>query len=503
MNGEILQTSDIVISARKALFESKEIEFALGNYELSICFLFIPNSSFETSQVNSVDEWFESCLQRGLKDIKLLIPSNKDNKDLLGFANTSRSTIVCYWENGKITCFCPFWEFDRRNNGWKIKYTERQINAAPVIKNPHFNDQTDEFKQTLLDIEKFATEIEQPYFSEIFHNAYEALCNSSNILEDNIPKQLPDEFKAIYYAVYTADRFGAMGSWNDSPPYYAHKKGLDKEYDEISNRLLASLRYNLMYVTNECWKRETKMSYYEKKCPNCGATVINGDTYCRTCNTPLNYEPPKQEELLYGIKKSDLHLFIDKNSSRYVDIFAKNEGKKIFFHINWAAMFFNVYWMFYRKMYKYAVIFLVVSLLYSIGVTAIAATAIKPAMLEAEKIIAPYAEYLSNSNGHNMAFTDGTVDVTEVLTAATKYDREIDKIIGKMSFWVITASIIFSALFGLLADCIYRSHVLHNVNRTRGGTSGWSLACGVLVYMLVSNLIESPIITYITTIILK
>ena len=160
-------------------------------------------------------------------------------------------------------------------------------------------------------------------------------------------------------------------------------------------------------------------------------------------------------------------------------------------------------WFFYRKMYKYAVIFLVVSLLYSIGVTAIAATAIKPAMLEAEKIIAPYAEYLSNSNAHNMAFTDGTVDVTEVLTAATKYDREIDKIIGKMSFWVITASIIFSALFGLLADCIYRSHVLHNVNRTRGGTSGWSLACGVLVYMLVSNFIVSPIITYITTIILK
>ena len=93
--------------------------------------------------------------------------------------------------------------------------------------------------------------------------------------------------------------------------------------------------------------------------------------------------------------------------------------------------------------------------------------------------------------------------MSEVLNAANKYDREIDRIIGKMSFWVITASIIFSTLFGLLADCIYRSHVLHNINRTRGGTSGWSLAGGVLVYMLVSNLIESPIITYITTIILK
>ncbi|MBQ3576744.1 MAG: S-adenosylmethionine:tRNA ribosyltransferase-isomerase [Coprobacter sp.] len=68
------------------------------------------------------------------------------------------------------------------------------------------------------------------------------------------------------------------------------------------------------------------MSYFENKCPNCGATVINGDTYCRTCSTPLDYKPTHQEALLYDIKKSDLHLFIDKNSSRYVDIFAKNEG---------------------------------------------------------------------------------------------------------------------------------------------------------------------------------
>lgn len=245
------------------------------------------------------------------------------------------------------------------------------------------------------------------------------------------------------------------------------------------------------------------MSYFENKCPNCGATVINDDTYCRTCSTPLDYKPTPQEALLYDIKKSDLHLFIDKNSSRYVDIFAKNEGKKIFFHMNWSAMFFNVYWMFYRKMYKYAVIFLIISMLYSIGVTAISATAIKPAMLEAEKIIAPYAQYLNNTNDYNMAFTDGSVDMTEALNAVTKYDRKIDAIIGKMTFWVIIASIVFSTLFGLLADCIYRSHVLHNINRTRGGTSGWSLAGGVAVYLIVSKIIESPLITYVVSKILQ
>ena len=81
------------------------------------------------------------------------------------------------------------------------------------------------------------------------------MCDSADIEDDNIPKQLPNDFKSIYYAADKADVFGAMGSWNDSPPYYAHYKGLDKEYNDLSNRLLVQLRYHLMYVTNECWKR--------------------------------------------------------------------------------------------------------------------------------------------------------------------------------------------------------------------------------------------------------
>ncbi len=126
----------------------------------------------------------------------------------------------------------------------------------PIIQNLHFSDKTDEFKEILLDIGKFATAIEQPYFADVFRNAYESLCGSETIEDDNIPKQLPNEFKSIYYAVDKADVFGAMGSWNDSPPYYAHQKGLDKEYNELSNGLLVQIRYHLMYVTNECWKRD-------------------------------------------------------------------------------------------------------------------------------------------------------------------------------------------------------------------------------------------------------
>ena len=131
---------------------------------------------------------------------------------------------------------------------------EQYIKKHTVFDNLHFTDKTNEFKQTLLDIGEFAAKIEQQYFSDVFHNAYKVLCDSSSIDDNNIPNPLPKEFKAIYYAVDKADVFGAMGSWNDSPPYYAREKGLDKEYNELSNELLVQLRYHLMYVANECWK---------------------------------------------------------------------------------------------------------------------------------------------------------------------------------------------------------------------------------------------------------
>lgn len=72
----------------------------------------------------------------------------------------------------------------------------------------------------------------------------------------NIPDAVPDMFRVIYRAIMDSDVFGAMGSWNDEPPYYASEKGLRKEYDLLSNKLLEQLRYNLMYIVNESWNRD-------------------------------------------------------------------------------------------------------------------------------------------------------------------------------------------------------------------------------------------------------
>lgn len=255
MNGEINQMSNIVISARKALYDNKNIDFSPSKYVLSIKFLFAPRFlSCKPVEVDSVSDWFQLCKKRTLKDIKLLIPADTNNKHLLGFANTSQGSIVCFWKNRSVSCFYPTWAFDRQNNGWNVVYREH-FHIGLQMNKPSYPNRTDEFKSILLDIEKFAADIGFPYFSGVFHTAYEAICNFTDT-DDATLKQLPDNFKGIYYAVNKADVFGAMGSWNDSPPCYAHQKGLDKEYNELSNRLLIQLRHNLMYVVNECWKND-------------------------------------------------------------------------------------------------------------------------------------------------------------------------------------------------------------------------------------------------------
>lgn len=106
----------------------------------------------------------------------------------------------------------------------------------------------------------------------------------------------------------------------------------------------------------------------------------------------------KNEELLDGIKKSDWHWFIDKNASRYVDIYAKNEGKKFFLSWNWAAFFFNIKWLFYRKMYKIAVLFILLYSVINIIAVLLISTAYMEELKPLYKLIKDYEEnYDSNA----------------------------------------------------------------------------------------------------------
>lgn len=261
MNGEMAQKSSIVLSARKALYEGTEIKYCLDEYILSIKFVFNLCEVFAESkkEANSVSEWFAICRKRGLEDIKYMIPTSVTDRSILGFTNTGGDSILCFWNDESVTYFTSRWEFDRDNKGWMVLYEEHDWKDAPKGK-PVFVNREEEFRQVLSDIETFAHKIDCNNFAQIFHRAYEAMGDSTaeNRCESkgNIPDAVPNIFKGIYRATMDADVFGAMGSWNDEPPYCAHEMGLGKEYDTMSNKLLEQLRYNLMYVVNESWNKD-------------------------------------------------------------------------------------------------------------------------------------------------------------------------------------------------------------------------------------------------------
>lgn len=255
MNGEIEQMSGIVCCARKALYDHKDIDYTPDKYVQSISFVFSsPYAFWGANKANSVQKWYNICQKRGLCDIKLIIPTTTQ-RHLLGFVNTSQGVIVCFWKNGEASYFIPVWDFDKQHNGWIITYREQRgvkLSQSEIT----YTNQTDAFKSILLEIGAFATKIGFPYFADVFHKAYEGLCDFSRIKDHRVPEHIPAAFKGIYYAVDTADVFGAMGSWNDSPPCYADQMGLEKEYNDLSDRLFNQLRYHLMYVVNQCWQTD-------------------------------------------------------------------------------------------------------------------------------------------------------------------------------------------------------------------------------------------------------
>lgn len=253
MNGELGQICHIVISARKAIKNNVELVFEDEKYINSLKFNFLPRKKIfhlKKDVAYSVREWFEICRKNDIEDIKCLMPIKVKDRAVLGFANTNRSSIVCFNKNGQVTYFVAKWEFDSDKKGWNVVYQEYEWENPPEGK-PQFQENTEEFKRVLHEIENLACLIGANEFAKLFHKAFIAL--EGNI-EDEIRAKAPDIpeiYQNLYIAVMYADVFGAMGSWNDSPPYMAHEKGLDAEYDRLSDKLLTQIRLAILYAVNE------------------------------------------------------------------------------------------------------------------------------------------------------------------------------------------------------------------------------------------------------------
>lgn len=253
MNGQMYQIAKIVVAAKKAMQTNAQIQYELVMGENSVQFQFLPEKwllGTRSYTAKTVEEWFERVRKSGLQDIKLFAPWKVENRHLLGFSNTTQSAILCFYENGKVSYFMPNWEFDRAKKGWNVLYTEKEWPNPPEGK-PGYEDNTESFRQILVDIQQFALQIGSKIFANVFGHAISVLDGENEDPDKKPFLDLPKCNLRIIEAASIADVFGGMSSWNDDPHVMAHEKGLTREYDLLSDELLKNIRLAIMYAINE------------------------------------------------------------------------------------------------------------------------------------------------------------------------------------------------------------------------------------------------------------
>lgn len=87
------------------------------------------------------------------------------------------------------------------------------------------------------------------------------------------------------------------------------------------------------------------------KCPNCGRETGEKETECPHCGEALPKKPKEQPA------RQKLRLFVGKNADFYMKKWKNN------WSWNWAAFFFTVFWLGYRKMYMQILVMIAVYLL--------------------------------------------------------------------------------------------------------------------------------------------
>lgn len=244
MNGEIRELCLLTVSARLALKNAEKPDYVKAKYINSERFVFLPQRM--ESSAESAEQWFEELKRSGLTDVFMLLPANARNRETHGFINTSGGCILCFFDSGQATYFTTKWTFDKKS-GWDIEFTEFEWKNHPDGK-PKFDDNTDEFKRVLFEIAEFADKIGEKFWADIFRSARKILDGGTVVPEIN---GIPQKNVRLCYAADKADVFGAMGSWNDSPPFSAAEMGLSDEYDKLSNELFIQIQRALLYAVNE------------------------------------------------------------------------------------------------------------------------------------------------------------------------------------------------------------------------------------------------------------
>lgn len=240
-------------------------------------------------------------------------------------------------------------------------------------------------------------------------------------------------------------------------------------------------------------------------CPNCNATYSVGTKTCRSCGSTLETgEQLAKANILNGMPLEDWHTFIGKNSSDYIDVFKKNETKHLFFSFNVFAFIFGPYWMVYRKMYKYALIYYVLTIVFTLCFLIAGLAINSPKIIEAVNKFEPYTEYMTFSGKKTSEFPQNEELQKEINEAYDEYEDVINDISLKSALFSRLGNIIVVSVAPFLANCLYREHILNHTVRRKGyvansGSGGVSIGSALALYIFGESVL-SAIISLVSTI---
>jgi len=239
------------------------------------------------------------------------------------------------------------------------------------------------------------------------------------------------------------------------------------------------------------------MSHKAVTCEHCGALCNQDDGYCKSCWKKLPTDETGDDYVLEGKGHSEWIDFIEKRTDHYMPVFKKNEGKSVFVSWNWAAFFFANNWMFYRKMYKYALIlaaiFVVVTSILTVGLTLPHAADIR----EWGILIEEYESYVDGGGALKIYTDDENYYFPDVVTQGHQAENNLAMLeVTILLQATLVSALVQSVFFGLFGDALYKRYAQKRIGQKPGGASLISWFGGVLLFDVIESFVYPLVIGF-------
>ncbi|WP_052723639.1 hypothetical protein [Paenibacillus wulumuqiensis] len=192
--------------------------------------------------------WLAYLRSIGCQRLMMVSGSQPEEKwQTSGFAGGGARAGIITLGAQQNRIWIPHWESRqfRSSVRWNITYTEQEQELGQPSERTFLplSEVEMQFREVLQQIAALAEAIQQSFWKQNFFDPGIAILDGASAprLAFELPDVYSDEARRLLNAVYKTWVFGAMGSWNDEPPYSAYEHGKSEEYEQISARLYAAL----------------------------------------------------------------------------------------------------------------------------------------------------------------------------------------------------------------------------------------------------------------------